>query len=85
MKYYAKFYANNGSTYNKEPYECTNKRKAITSIKQIAYGNHFQQIGNCTSYYVWDENDICVAAGAIHDLGWWSKNAEAVGMNIDEI
>lgn len=85
MKYFARFTANNGNTYNKEPYEYTNKRKTIVDIKHIAEGNHSYQKGNTTRYCVWDENDICVAAGAIHDLGWWSKDTDAVGMNIDEI
>lgn len=38
--YYANFCAN-GNTYNREPYEYTNKREAIKDIRYIAKENTF--------------------------------------------
>ena len=85
MKYFASFTANNGSTSNIEPYECINKAKAVKSIRAIVAGNHFPQLGNRSSYCVWDENGICIAQGTLHDYGWWEKDREAIGRNYKEV
>ena len=82
MTYFASFKANNGSTYNVEPYEFTSKAKAIKGIKAIVAGEHFQQTGNRSSYCVWDENEICVAQGWLQDIGTWRRDKEAVGCRI---
>lgn len=79
MKYHAYFSANDGSTYNVEPYEYTNKKKAIASIKRIVRANHFQQSYNRSRYSVLDENGIYVAVGALHDCGWWSVDHDIIG------
>lgn len=74
MKYYARFRANNGSTYNVEPYVFTNKQKAISAIRSIVWGNHFQQIGNTSFYEVTDEDGNTIVSGALHDhTMWWSR------------
>lgn len=85
MKYFASFKANNCSTYNVEPYEFTNKAKAIKGIKAIVAGEHFQQPGNWSSYCVWDENEICVAQGTLNDIRTWRRNDKAVGHNYKEV
>ena len=85
MKYFASFTANNGSTSNSEPYECTNKAKAIRSIRAIVAGNHFPQVGNQSSYCVWNENEICVAQGTLYGCGQWRKDGEAIGRNYKEV
>ncbi len=73
------FSANGGSTYNTEPYEYTNKREAIASIKAIVASEHFQQSCNVSSYYVVDANGIYVAAGYLHDKGWWTVDHDIIG------
>lgn len=85
MKYFASFKANNGSTYNVEPYEFTSKAKAIKGIKAIVAGEHFQQPSNVSTYCVWDENEICVAQGTLNDIRTWRRNEEAVGHNYKEV
>ena len=85
MKYYATFTANNGSTYTREPYEFTNKEKAITTIKSLMKAEHFAQLCNKSTYCVWDENDKCVAKGALYDKGRWVKDEDAIGRNIDDV
>ena len=79
MKYFASFTANNGSTYNVEPYEFTSKAKAIKGIKAIVAGEHFQQPSNVSTYCVWNENGICVAQGILYDIKSWRRDDEAVG------
>lgn len=83
MKYFASFTANNGNTWNREPYEFSNKQEAIKTIKEIAKGNHFCASGNESTYRVWDENDICIAAGTL--LGFrqqWQVDKEKIGEQI---
>ncbi len=84
MKYFASFSANGGSTYSNEPYEYTNKKESIKSIKAIVKGNHFHQPCNRSKYMVWDENNIIVASGYLNDNGRWSINYDELGHNINE-
>lgn len=81
MKYFAEFRANGGSTYNREPYEFTDKREAIRFIKSLCRANHFQQRCNSSSYCVWDEKDLIVAQGNIYGFGKWSVDKFAIGKN----
>lgn len=85
MKYFASFTANNGSTSNIEPYEFTNKAKAIKGIKAIVAGEHFLQTGNKSTYCVWNENEICVAQGTLNDIRTWRREDEAIGHNYKEV
>ncbi len=79
MTYYASFFANNHSTYNAQAYEYTNKRQAIAAIKAIVAGEHHQQTGNVSTYYVTDANGIYVAAGALRDNGRWTIDHDIIG------
>lgn len=64
----------NGNTYNKELYVYNNKRKAISDIRSIVRGNHYQQKGNVSFYEVKDESGEVVAAGSLHDdTMWWRR------------
>lgn len=73
-KYFASFSANGGSTYSNKPYEYSNKKEAIRSIKSILRSNHFRQPYNTSRYTVWDENNILVASGSLNGNGWWSAS-----------
>lgn len=73
-KYYTTYKANGGSTYSTQPYEYTNKKKAVADIRRIVKGNHYQQKGNVSSYAVTDEDGVTVAAGELHgDTMWWTR------------
>lgn len=54
--YYADFGANNNSTYNRDPYEYTNKREAIRSIRKICVGNVFEGSTGWVRVYTDREN-----------------------------
>lgn len=84
MKYYASFSANNGSTTLSEPYEYTNKAKAIKDIKEIVRGEHFKQPYNRSSYTVWNSNGLIIASGSLNDKGWWSVYEHEIGTKIYE-
>lgn len=74
IAYYATYRANGGSTYSTQPYEYTNKKKAVADIRRIVKGNHYQQKGNVSSYAVTDEDGVTVAAGELHgDTMWWTR------------
>ena len=64
MKYYADYSTNNDTTWNSKPFEYTNKRNAIRSIRKIAIGNTF--IGNCAYVIVTDSNCRIVYKSIIH-------------------
>lgn len=63
MKYFASYTTNNGSTYNGKPFEYTNKREAIKSIREIARGETFAGNHGCVT--VKDENGETVYEGRV--------------------
>lgn len=81
MKYFARFRANNGSTYSAEAYEFTNKQKAVKAMRESVEANHFQQHGNRSSYEVWNEDGIIVASAVCcdHNLRWYIRHDEIGG------
>lgn len=79
MKYFATFSANNGSTYLPKAWEYTNKAKAISEIKAAVVGSHYNRCGNKSTYMVTDNDGVVVAAGALHDCGWWSVDHDIIG------
>lgn len=60
-KYYANMSVNNGTHY-RPSIEGTNYRKLAARISHCARANCF--INNQFAWWVWDENDIIVAAGS---------------------
>lgn len=60
-KYFANMYVNNGTRFQND-LESTNKAKLARSISESARGNC--PVGNEFQWTVWDEDGICVAAGA---------------------
>lgn len=60
MKYFANFFANNGTSY-REPIEGYNKKELLKRIRSIALGNRFQ--GNKCTWMVWDEKGELVFQG----------------------
>ena len=83
MRYFASFIANNGSTRNNRPYEFSNKKVAIKSIRSIVYGNHFFHPSNTSRYMVWTDDGFIVASGYLHDNGRWSINHDDIGDRVD--
>lgn len=63
MKYLANYTTNNGNTYNPNPFEYTNKREAIKSIREIARGETFA--GQHGSVTVTTEDGAIVYEGRV--------------------
>lgn len=83
MKYFARFRVNNGSTYCTDAYEFTNKAKAVKAMKETVEANHFQQLGNRSSYEVWSEDGIIVASAVCCDHGLkWNIRHDEIGNHI---
>ena len=76
MKYYANFWANNGTSWMR-PEEHTNKKTLIKHVRKIAEGERFA--GNGCSWMVWDENERIVAAGGTDRMGRRFRDYEIVG------
>ena len=68
MKYFASFFANNGTTFCDEV-AFTSKRKAIAWARGAMAGEHFCQPCNDSNWDVYDETGKLVACGGMYGYG----------------